>query len=391
MVTVSDLPRSRTGRRARRRDVLLGRRGPPPRDARATRCAPSSTCSRPTPTRARRGRLPPVIVGRPDHVHGRRPRRRHARARRRHDRRARRHGTATIALPPDLPVGCHELVALDDGETATLVVAPPRMPRDDELAGGAGLFVPTYALWETDVAAALVRPPRRAGRDGAPARRRRPVDAAALRRLPRRPVRPQPVRAGQPAALERGVPRRRLAPGGPDADVRRARSTGAELARRRRRQLLDGGVRPRSVHRRPASTASSPAAPTSPTSPASAPAPATRATPGSPRALVERSHLLAQYLADRQLAAIEGPGRRRARPRPADRQPPGRLRDVGPRRAVRRRHGRSARRLTSSSPRARTGASRRSCPAPAGAAATPCGATSSPAPASTPRCCASTT
>ena len=30
---------------------------------------------------------------------------------------------------------------------------------------------------------------------------------------------------------------------------------------------------------------------------------------GHPRARVERSHLLAQYLADRQLAAIEGPGR----------------------------------------------------------------------------------
>src|SRR5262245_30545133 len=43
-----------------------------------------------------------------------------------------------VALPPDLPVGCHR-VATDDGEI-TVVVPPPAMPRDPDLAGRAGLF-----------------------------------------------------------------------------------------------------------------------------------------------------------------------------------------------------------------------------------------------------------
>ena len=55
----------------------------------------------------------------------------------------------------------------------------------------------------------------------------------------------------------------------------------------------------------------------------------TAADAGTPEALVVRSHLLAQFLAERQLAGVESVGGRQARPRPADRQPPGRLRARG--------------------------------------------------------------
>ena len=53
---------------------------------------------------------------------------------------------------PDLPHGCHVLEYETDrgpGETV-VVVAPPTMPRSDRFAGRGGLFAPTYALWETD-------------------------------------------------------------------------------------------------------------------------------------------------------------------------------------------------------------------------------------------------
>ena len=95
----------------------------------------------------------------------------------------------------------------------------------------------------------------------------------------------------------------------------------------------------------------------------------------------------------RQPAAVR---RRRSRPRrpgarPADRQPPGRLRDMGVRRAVRRWD--DGRRTTGRVLRRRTGLG-----LPAAAAGRrpaqrtrPVATTSSPGPASTPRCCASTT
>ncbi|MFV0308045.1 MAG: 4-alpha-glucanotransferase [Desertimonas sp.] len=59
----------------------------------------------------------------------------------------------TVVLPDDLPIGCHLLRGGigDDVEEATVVVAPPRMPRDrrlDDPVGG--VFVPAYALWDTD-------------------------------------------------------------------------------------------------------------------------------------------------------------------------------------------------------------------------------------------------
>ncbi len=54
------------------------------------------------------------------------------------------HGRA--ALPPDLPIGCHRVHTGD--AVITVIVPPAAMPRDPALAGSAGLFVPTYALWE---------------------------------------------------------------------------------------------------------------------------------------------------------------------------------------------------------------------------------------------------
>ena len=65
-----------------------------------------------------------------------------------------RHGADvdTIDLPMGLPFGCHLLSFDSDrgpGET-TVVVAPPTMPRSERFDGAGGLFAPTYALWEDD-------------------------------------------------------------------------------------------------------------------------------------------------------------------------------------------------------------------------------------------------
>ncbi len=56
----------------------------------------------------------------------------------------------SIELPLDLPFGCHLLefnAAAGPGETI-VVVAPPTMPRAERFQGSGSLFVPTYALWE---------------------------------------------------------------------------------------------------------------------------------------------------------------------------------------------------------------------------------------------------
>jgi 4-alpha-glucanotransferase len=56
----------------------------------------------------------------------------------------------TIELPTDLPPGCHLLRFDTDrglGESV-VVVAPPSMPRNHRFDGTSGLFAPTYALWE---------------------------------------------------------------------------------------------------------------------------------------------------------------------------------------------------------------------------------------------------
>lgn len=65
-----------------------------------------------------------------------------------------RHGDDhdSIDLPVDLPVGCHVVeysATAGPGETV-VVVAPSTMPRDERFAGEGCLFAPTYALWERD-------------------------------------------------------------------------------------------------------------------------------------------------------------------------------------------------------------------------------------------------
>jgi 4-alpha-glucanotransferase len=58
----------------------------------------------------------------------------------------------SIAIPDDLPFGCHHLEFTSDagpGETV-VVVAPDAMPRADRFAGTGSLFAPTYSLWERD-------------------------------------------------------------------------------------------------------------------------------------------------------------------------------------------------------------------------------------------------
>ncbi len=61
-------------------------------------------------------------------------------------------GRSLIDLPANLPFGCHAVVFdTDRGTEETIVaVAPATMPRSDEFERSAGLFVPTYALWEAD-------------------------------------------------------------------------------------------------------------------------------------------------------------------------------------------------------------------------------------------------
>lgn len=57
-----------------------------------------------------------------------------------------------IELPADLPLGCHHLQfdsAAGPGETI-VVVAPTSMPRAERFAGQGSLFAPIYALWERD-------------------------------------------------------------------------------------------------------------------------------------------------------------------------------------------------------------------------------------------------
>lgn len=61
------------------------------------------------------------------------------------------HGDSII-LPADLPVGCHSL-EIDTERGACLisvVLPPPSLLPDAGWMGGAALFLPTYALWETE-------------------------------------------------------------------------------------------------------------------------------------------------------------------------------------------------------------------------------------------------
>lgn len=61
-------------------------------------------------------------------------------------------GANRLDLPDGLPIGCHPLRVEADGRIteSIVVVAPPTMPGFDPSERSSALFVPTYALWEHD-------------------------------------------------------------------------------------------------------------------------------------------------------------------------------------------------------------------------------------------------
>ena len=211
-----------------------------------------------------------------------------------------------VDVVSDLPFGCHDLRIGD--ATATLVVAPPTMPHDARPRRARRPVRAGLRAVDARRPAAVVRPSGRPRRATARARPRRALDAPAVRRVPRRPVRPQPVLAHEPAALERGVPRRCVV-----AD-RRPPTDWTGWSTGRRWVGAAGGScwppPPTSTGRRerPWTSTSGPTR-TWPTTPASGRARPDTVDAAHPAELVQRSHVLAQYLATRQLAAIEGPGR----------------------------------------------------------------------------------
>lgn len=212
-------------------------------------------------------------------------------------------------LPPDLPVGCHLLRGADgdDEESAILVVPPPTMPRAAALAGGVGLFVPAYALWEAaspmpsfaHVSALVAKAPRL----GVDVVATLPLYAAFLDEpFDASPYAPVSRLHWNEVYLDDST-----LPAAPPADIDSLIDWTA-LARRRRRQLLDAAADldpyvatavDRFVAERPDVTDFARFRST-----VREPLDAER-----PEALVRRSHELAQYLAHRQLRAIEGDGR----------------------------------------------------------------------------------
>jgi 4-alpha-glucanotransferase len=217
------------------------------------------------------------------------------------------HGTVT--LPTDLPIGCHKLVGSGGGavETATVVVPPAATPRDPALAGGAGLFVPTYALWETDAPlpsfthlAALAAWAHR-------------HDVGVVATLPLysgfydEPFDPSPyspvsrLHWNELYLDDDELPAAASPPVTALIDWR-------ALARRRRAQLVDRccDLDPDEDAAIDRFVADRPDVAHYALFRAERPDPVDA---GRPVALVRRSHELAQYLAHRQLGAVEGPGR----------------------------------------------------------------------------------
>ncbi|MET0579688.1 MAG: 4-alpha-glucanotransferase, partial [Ilumatobacteraceae bacterium] len=215
-----------------------------------------------------------------------------------------------LELPPDLPVGCHRLhwsTASGTDGTSSVVVAPATMPRSAELAGGAGMFVPAYALWErasplpsfAHLAALTAKVPHL----GIDVVSTLPLYASFLDD----PFDPSPYAPVSRLHWNEVYLDDATLPAAPVPELDDLIDWRV-LAGRRRAQLLDAATDldpylqagiDRLVTERPDildyarfragrhETADA----------------------GRPAAIVERSHLLAQYLANRQLAAIEGPGR----------------------------------------------------------------------------------
>ncbi len=206
-------------------------------------------------------------------------------------------GAGTVPLPADLPVGCHVLMCdTDDGPGETIVVvAPPTMPRAAELAGRAGLFVPTYALWERDRPLASFAHLHQLARD----LKRTGIDVISTLPLyatfldePFDPSPYSPVSRLHWNELyldDATLPPAPVPEQGSHVDWR-------ALAARRRRQLIEAA---RSQDVTAALTAFAAA---HPDVGAYARFMAMHEADGDE--LVERSHLLAQYLADQQLRAI---------------------------------------------------------------------------------------
>jgi 4-alpha-glucanotransferase len=212
-----------------------------------------------------------------------------------------RHGDDhdTIELPDELAFGCHALqFDSDRGPGETIVVAAPAsMPRHDRFAGTGGLFAPTYALWERDEPlpsyAHLHRLARIAKANGLAVMSTLPLYATFLDD----PFDPSPyapvsrLHWNEVYLDDAGLPPASLPPAGDIIDWR-------ALAERRRRQLIEAAssLDPTRQAELTAFAAAHPDVG------AYARYRATRDAGGD--MVVEQSHLLAQYLADQQLAAI---------------------------------------------------------------------------------------
>ncbi len=205
----------------------------------------------------------------------------------------------TIELPDELALGCHLLrFDSDRGPGETIVVAAPAsMPRHERFAGTAGLFAPTYALWERDQPlpsyAHLHQLARTAKSHGLDVVSTLPLYATFLDELfdpsPYAPV--SRLHWNEVYLDDDGLPPAALPPIGSIIDWR-------TLALRRRGQLVEA-ARSLDPGMQDELTAFAAA---HPDIGAYARFRAGRDAAGD--LLVEQSHLLAQYLADQQLGAI---------------------------------------------------------------------------------------
>ena len=205
----------------------------------------------------------------------------------------------TIEVPADLPVGCHLLQFDTDrgpGETV-VVVAPATMLRSDRFDGTGGLFTPTYALWEhtrpLPSFAHLHDLARAAKTNGLDVVSTLPLYATYLDE----PFDPSPyspvsrLHWNEVYLDDTGLPPATVPVVGDIIDWRM-------LAARRRAQLVEAAkvLSPAMLDELTAFVAAHPDVG------AYARFRAGRDAGGDP--IVEQSHLLAQYLADRQLGAI---------------------------------------------------------------------------------------
>jgi 4-alpha-glucanotransferase len=204
-----------------------------------------------------------------------------------------------IELPAGLPHGCHLLqFDTDRGPGESIVVdAPAAMPRDERFAGAGGLFAPTYALWEHERPlpsyAHLHDLARAAKAHGLDVVSTLPLYATYLDD----PFDPSPyapvsrLHWNEVYLDDTGLPPAPVPPMGEIVDWR-------TLAARRRRQLVEAvaALSPAMQDELTAFAAAHPDVG------AYARFRAGREAGGD--LVVEQSHLLAQYLADRQLMSI---------------------------------------------------------------------------------------